>query len=496
MRYLKFIIIVAALLSLTNCEEDAEVQPKDYPYVITNLPGVNNTGAEFSADITNLGNNAILKYGFVWSTESNATTLDYNIMFEDKASEGIYSCNVNSGFAKGQTYYVRAYILTDQYEVYGNEESFISEGSLPPVVTDFEPKFGAAGTQVIIYGTNFGQSKSGNTVRFGEHIALVDSVTETKLFVEVPQVTEPDTVVIAVETAGMTGNSVEQFDLYFPWKRLSATHDVNYASTSFTIADNAYIINSNTSLGLKFNSLENTWQEFDLPERAGQYPKAFSTKEKGYVLLGNGFYEYDPIGNSWTKKEDFPDEVVRNDYSFTMSFDQFGCIGSCYKNQKLWLYDPNSNTWTRKADFPEDFTQTTYPVWGSFSFSIENSGYLGVSQTAFAINTLWEYNVDSDVWESKMPLPSCAYNLYACMVIDGSAYVGLGKNFVWGDGYVSNEIWKYDNLNNSWNKYQNCPINMSAFASFGINSKGYVLSGSPELDGDIGSIWEFDPSKN
>lgn len=496
MRYLNIIIILVALLSLSNCEKDAGFQPKEYPYVITYSPSLNSDGAVFSADFKNIGNQKILKYGFVWSLASSPTIQDFNRLFDEKPSKGIYSCNVNSGLAKGQTYYVRAYVLTDKYEIYGNEKSFNSQGSLPPVVNDFEPKFGPVGTQVTIEGRNFALSKSENIVRFGEHIALVDSVTETKLFVKVPQLTKPEKVVVAVETAGMLGNSNEKFDLYFPWKRLIYTHDIKPASTSFTIAENVYIVNSYTSSGLRFNSLENTWQKFNLPENAGRYPKAFSASEKGYILLENGFYEYDPIKNSWIQKEDFPDEVVRDDYTFTMSFAQFGCIGFCYKNQKLWLYDPNSNTWTRKADFPEDFTHTSNPVWGSFSFSIENSGYLGVSQSAFAINTFWEYKLDSDLWERKMPLPSDAYCLYACMVIDGSAYVGLGKNFEWGDGYVSNEIWKYNHSNNSWNKYQNCPINMSAYASFGINSKGYVLSGSTKFDSDLDSIWEFDPSKN
>ena len=34
---------------------------------------------------------------------------------------------------------------------------------------------------------------------------------------------------------------------------------------------------------------------------------------------------------------------------------------------------------------------------------------------------------------------------------------------------------------------------MGAFASFGINGKGYVLSGS---EVDRGSIWEFNPLKS
>ena len=489
MRYIN-IIILGVLLSLTSCEKDVVVQPKEYPYVITYSPSVNNEIVELSANITDLGNQTILKYGFVWSIEFNPTIQHSSILFDEKASKGVYSYIVKGGLIKGEPYYVRSYILTDQCEVYGNEVSFISEGSLPPVINGFEPKFGATGSQVVIEGRNFGLSKLANTVKFGENIALVDSVTETKLFVKVPQVTNPGKVVVSVETAGMITQSNDKFDLYSTWKKLNATHNIKLASASFTIADNAYVIISNTNQYMIFNSLLNNWQILTLPEKAGAAPKAFSTSGKGYALLENGFYEFDPNSNKWTRKKDFPDKVISNDYTFAMGFAQLGFIGSCYWSQKLWMYDPNSDTWTRKADFPEDFISPRDPVFGNCSFSIDNSGYLVLSQAGNGIY-LWEYKVDSDVWEVKAPLSSNVYRNYACMVIDESAYIGLGENIVWGNH--SNKFWKYDLLKNNWIECQNSPINMEAYASFGINRKGYVFSGSKV---DSGSIWEFNPSRN
>lgn len=479
-----------------NCE-DAEIAPKEYPFVIMEEVSTSEAGAKFSAKVTSLGNETILSHGFVWGDQPTpGIEVDDHKFIGSKLTTGDMVLEVNSGLMKGQTYYVRPFIKTKNFLVYGTGLSFTSEGSNQPEIHDFQPKFGSAGTSVEITGINFGFTAKSNTVQFGEYITEIDSATATTLYVKVPQVTKPGEVDITVKTAGMSVNSNDKFDLHFPWLKLSATHDINYASTSFTIADNAFIINSNTSSGLRFDSSNETWTPFNLPGNAGQFPKAFSISDKGYAVLENGFYEYDPNSNNWTKKADFPDNIVRNDYTFTMSFDQVGFIGFCYKNQKLWSYNPNNDTWIRKADFPEDFTKTTNPVWGSFSFTTKDSGFLGVSQTAYAINTFWEYKVDSDSWESKTPLPSDAYGSYACMVIDGEAYVGLGTNFEWGDDYVSNEIWKYDELSDSWKHFQNCPTRMSVNASFGIGNKGYVLAGSTGYSNLLREVWEFNPGEN
>lgn len=480
-----------------NCE-DAEMIPKEYPYVVMESVSTSNSGAKFSANVSGLGNQTILSHGFVWGVQSTLNIeVDDHKYITSKPATGSIVMEINSGLMEGQTYYVRPFIQTENILVYGSELSFTSEGSNPPEIHDFQPKFGPVGTRVEITGKNFGLSGKSNTVKFGEYIAQVDSATETKLYVKVPQVKEPEEVNIIVETAGMLVNSNEKFDLYFPWLRLSTTHSINYGSTSFTIADKAYIINSNTSSGLRFNSSDETWQAFSLPENAGPYPKAFSISNKGYAVLENGFYEYDPVNNIWTQKANFPDKIERDDYTFTMSFDQSGFIGFCYKNQKLWSYNPKEDIWTERASFPEDFTQTSFPVWGSFSFSIENKGYLGVSQSTSVINTFWEYDVNSDSWMKKFPLPSDAHGNFASMVVKGEAYVGLGQKFTGCTcDNTSNQVWKYNQSSDNWEAYQNNPITIGAYASFGLGEKGYVIAGYTKNYDVLNEIWEFDPKEN
>jgi hypothetical protein len=497
MRYLRFIILITTLLSLSNCEKDAEVHPKEYPYVITNSPSVYSEGAEFSADLISIGNQKILKYGFVWGTESNPTIQDSKRLFDEKASKGVYSCNVNSGLAKGQTYYVRAYILTDQYEVYGNVKSFSSQGSLPPVINDFEPKFGPIGTEVVIAGRNFGSSKNSNTVKFGSIKAIIVSASENSIVVIITQLTKPEKVQITIETAGMSVTSRYSFDLWFPWLRKKDFGLVGDNSASFSIENIGYVINRNSTNMLTYNPITDEWQNsITLPENSGNTPLAFSLNEVAYILLNNDMWQYNPLSNNWIKKEVFPG-TIQNDrrYIFGFNINSNIYIGNCYNKYEFWEYDTNLDKWIRKSDFIGHFSQSR-PVWGNYTFSSNNKGFLGVSQTAFASNTLWKYDPTEDTWSSKSPLPSDAYGDYCSFVINDDTFVGLGNNFVWGDGYVSNKIWKYDFQNDRWIEYHNCPANLGVNTSFCINKKAYIVSGYTKYYYDSDNVWEFDPSKN
>ena len=87
MKYFKFIVLLIIFILSGNCNKEAEVKPRDYPYVITEIPEINNEGALLSANIENLGNMNILKYGFVWGKSEKPTINDYNILFTDEAEK-------------------------------------------------------------------------------------------------------------------------------------------------------------------------------------------------------------------------------------------------------------------------------------------------------------------------------------------------------------------------------------------------------------------------
>ncbi len=471
----------------SNCEKDAEVQSKEYPYVITNSPTVNSNGAEFSADLTNIGNQEIVQYGFVWSTESNPTIQDYNKLFDDKANKGIYTCNVNSGLAEGQTYYVRAYILTDQYEVYGNVRSFSSHGSLPPVIEDFEPKFGPIGTEVIIEGKNFALLKNENKVKFGDVEVIVDSVSENSLIVTIPHITTPEMVQVTVETAGMTVTSQDSFDLWFPWKKLG-TFSINiYNAASFSNGDKGYVIQRNSSYLQEYNPQTNTFSSHgSLPESSSSYPLAAYSDTKVVVLLNSNVYELDLNSFNWSLITNYTKSRTAEDYLYYINNEIY--IGSLI-DETLFKYNENNNTW---------ISVTASNVHETYSYSYvtyNNFGYIYYSY--FPGNTsVSRFNPSDNSWDYITSFP-CTSQYGSCQFnIKNNLYAGLGKTSDWGEGYANNQIWEYNLENNKWTRYSDCPQRMHVGLSLTIDGKGYAFSSHGQWQYDLNDVWEFDPTKN
>lgn len=487
MRYLRIIIIFTVLFSLLNCEKDAEVQPKEYPYVITNSPGINSEGAEFSADITDIGNQEILKYGFVWSTESNPTIQDYNKLFEDKASKGIYTCTVNSGFAKGNTYYVRAYILTDKYEVYGNVKSFISLGSLPPVIDDFEPKSGPIGTRVVIEGKNFALSKTGNSVKFGNVDVIVDSVSENKLVVIIPKIKKPETVQVNIETAGMAVTSIDSFNLWFPWKKLGNSIPNLYKAASFSYGSKGYIIQRNSSSLLEYNPQTNTFKSHSsLPESSSFSPLAAFSETKAVVLLNNSLYEIDLLSFNWRLLTIYTETRTYEDYLFYINNEIY--IGSFF-HKTLFRYNANNNNWT-------SITASDLHSINSYSYTTYNNyGYIYYSHFPGG-TSVTRFDPSNNSWDKISSFPFASQSSTCQFNIENNLYAGFGETSDWGEGYANNQIWEYNLENNKWTRYNDCPQRMHVGLSLTISGKGYAFSSHGQWHNDLNDVWEFDPTKN
>ena len=118
-RFLFFLLITSFFCAC----DDAEMKPTDYPFVITSIPVMDGNEVIFRAQLLNEGGHEIIKYGFVWKllfSEDNNFELYDGVPGADNFTCKIQKMNNNL------VYSVRAYIQTDQLEVYGNEELFFS----------------------------------------------------------------------------------------------------------------------------------------------------------------------------------------------------------------------------------------------------------------------------------------------------------------------------------------------------------------------------------
>ena len=518
MRYLRITILITILFSILSCEKEAEIQSKDYPYVVTNSPNVSSEGAVFTANIKSLGNQKIYEYGFVWSTESGPTIQNSNKLYENQPEKGSYSYNLNSGLAKGQPYFVRAYIHTDQYEVYGNERSFISQGSLLPVIRSFEPKYGLVGTKVTIVGDNFAISKNGNTVKFGSNEAIIDSFSENRLIVTVPLVSQSGTVPISVETAGMQTTSNDFFDLWFPWKQLSDFPGTRLQLISSFVLDNKIYVCGGLETSL-FQIMNEVWeydpaldkwtQKTNFPGVPRYNGIGFSCNGKGYYGMGETYahtidsniltdiWEYDPELDSWTKKTDFPGVPIIYSKAFVIGNKTYISPGKYWKDSRVhfvndfWEYDPANNSWQQKKDFPG-----VERYWG-FAIGTETKGYIGLGNQGNPLKDIYMYDPMTDSWETAIHYPGAGYNDVANFYINGKLYLGMGSN---NSTSSYTDMYESDFNKHSWKKMYSSPVKLSPFISHAINGKGYVGYGWYDLsskDNEYGrKMFEFDPSKN
>ncbi len=178
---MKNIIIILCILSIffVSCK-DAEMQPKDYPLIVTNEPtDIDTTGVTLEAEILLQGKEKITDSGFILS--DGKIELKYNA-FNAENTEKI-ECRVSSDIVKNVIYTCKAFIRTSKHLVYGTSVTFKSLGSSVHQISDFSPKSGFDGDTITITGKNFSQILYVNKVLVNNVAANILKISNTKLVI-------------------------------------------------------------------------------------------------------------------------------------------------------------------------------------------------------------------------------------------------------------------------------------------------------------------------
>lgn len=124
--FFKAIFVSFSILLLIKCTQD-EATPRAYPRIIT-LPvtEVNSNGATFHAEIVFRGNFEVLAYGFVWD-DNDDPRINYSekVVFSTNITSESFSTVITGEFSKGVRYYVKSFIQTEEYTVYGQAFEFV-----------------------------------------------------------------------------------------------------------------------------------------------------------------------------------------------------------------------------------------------------------------------------------------------------------------------------------------------------------------------------------
>jgi len=265
-------------------------------------------------------------------------------------------------------------------------------------------------------------------------------------------------------------------------------------AVSFTIGGRGYVgtgIDSADNCKKDFWEYDpgtNSWtQKADFLGVARRDAVGFAIGSRGYIGTGittsvawlgtkkKDFWEYNPITNTWTAKENWPGNFGQGVYyasSFTSNTKGYivcGKLGPSYYSNELWEYDPVSDNWDQKDNFPGG---TRY---GGVAVSISGKGYYGCgSDENYYCKDWWEYDPQSENWTKKADFPGAPRFNAAGFTIEGRGFVGLGT-----DGGYQKDFYEYNPASNSWQqKADYMGSARRSVVAFGIGGFGYVGTGN------------------
>jgi N-acetylneuraminic acid mutarotase len=244
------------------------------------------------------------------------------------------------------------------------------------------------------------------------------------------------------------------------------------------------------------------------PNTQRTFATAFSANGKAYVIGGqvnfNGLadvWEYDPVQDAWTQKNNFPGGLRGGASAFSIGSKAYLVGGSNYTGQyfnDVWEYDPLLDSWTQKNNFPGN------PREEAVGFAINGLGYFGTgyqevvgpNSTFFVtFSDFYEYNPVNDSWTPKALFPGAQRGWAIGAAVGGRGYVGLGGNSAQNLSY--NDFYEYNPQTNAWTAKAGFGNAVADAMAFHLGAKIFVCGGfnfgNPAM---YSTMRSFDPANN
>jgi hypothetical protein len=261
-----------------------------------------------------------------------------------------------------------------------------------------------------------------------------------------------------------------------------------------------------------YDPILNSWSiKSNLPY-AFKFGIGGSANGKGYAGLGEYaattyeiykaqfWYEYDPIGNSWTQKQNllnYSNAALNSGIlsaataSLNGDIYVFGGTSSGYNNlhtDNIYSYKPVSNTW-QIIDNEPGGNRTE-----AAGFYFNNKIYIGGGQDSEHLNDFYEYDILLDTWTPKSNFSS-SHGMRSAVELGGKGYFIGGYQL--GSNYIDSLL-EYNPTSNQWSAKASFPGGQRAkMVALTYNGKLYAGMGQ-NTSGQENStdFYSYDPSTN
>ena len=473
--YLIYIFIIFCAFS---CLEDItmpeERQNTDRPIlnVEKNPHAITYTSATLSANIESANGYKISARGFIYGLDSSLEgyTDSISISLGDNYGIGNFEFELKNLTPDTKYYYV-AFATNDKGTQYSEIKEFSTWSETPTIETG-DPIDIFAGNATIpgiitfigaasIEECGICYSLTSENPVYGEDNTVAYQNSEYQFEITLNKLAGSQTYYIrsyAKNSYGIAYGQTKILQTPAIWEKapnFDGAGRINY--TTFTMSDNFYIAAGESGNSYSFNDMwefnvaENCWKvKANFPRIPRKALSSFVIGTRAYIGLGisneapnlSDIYTYHQYNNSWGAEISFPGQARAYACSFSIANDSSGYIigGRITEGEReyrtlsdAWKYDGNSSSWKSIADFP-------VPIHEGISFISGNKAFVGLGACVTPgadvyYNSIWKYDQVNDLWERVTTVPD-AFNyrnggITGVTVIENDAYIIDGNNHIW-----------------------------------------------------------------
>ncbi|MEO6979516.1 MAG: hypothetical protein ABI113_14095, partial [Mucilaginibacter sp.] len=239
-----------------------------------------------------------------------------------------------------------------------------------------------------------------------------------------------------------------------PFNDYAAPGAITINNVSYIVASTRDYLNQRQYLW-KFNPADFSWQQIDISVNFTN-GKIIAAGNKAYLYIINStnahnFYEFDPAGNTWTAKADYPAAVRAYATMFSIGDKVYYGLGSSSTtfgnpdtDDSFYEYNTATDSWRRVADYPDP------PSYGlrnlASAFVINNVAYVGCGATNSGMTKFFAYSQATNSWAAVSDFPEVR-SYTTSFAFGNNGYIATGESFA---GTPAHDNFRYSPASNTW----------------------------------------------
>lgn len=505
----RILIIVLLIALLTGCDDEPTIGTRAYAVVQTEVGEISSEGVYLSATILSRGDSEICQAGFIFGKGGSES---YRIIVEEFGDS--FENFLQRDITKGETFFVKAFVVSDNIVSYGNTVYFQSQGfdNPPPIVEQISPMNVSDGARVLLTGKNFSLMPGINQIIVGGVFCQISFVGSDSLEFIIPTLGAGSQAsylsthgkqsgfgpisVMLPEIASIEPLEGQYYSLvtirgrYFGNKPVVYFGDTKAIMVSFSdtlIVARVPFTQQEGEVNLVVDATgkkSNGGEKFNIVKHAitGLNPSAGKVGQK-MIIYGENFINpnsatrvlFDKIQATIVASNDNLIEFIIPDFPQTNPEIMVAVgpdVASITGFTKI-------DSWQKIGDFPGG------PRNDPVALAVNSEGYAGLGSAAnnSVMQDWWKFSPDTDSWTKLSDFPGAARYHTVSFAIDNKIYVGFGTahhNRNTTDDNFFKDFWEYDIDSDQWSKITDPPMGVSAFydlknsSAIACNGKGYI----------------------